>query len=1007
MDKKLLKKFAPVARAALATELKSRISDIQDPDFLRQLRFEGEPRFLELATFTWFNRLTTLRLAELRNLLKTPDPWHKLPEALEELKTLFPNLFPSSLKHLDHLAPEPENPFITELLTLPVENFSDPEALGWLYQYYHQAEKSRLISAKKPYTKSEIPVVTGLFTPKNIVHFLVDSTFANLTAEQRQNPQNLKLLDPCCGSGHILVYAFSKFYELYLAENYTPETIPELILKHNLFALDIDPRATQIATTALLIKASEHDPAIFQKAPKLHIFPLTTSAKLDKTTLQKISDPIAKTQAEQLFSEFIFADEVGSLLLPQKASHNFHELEDYLTQNPDYSLSELLQAQKLLRSTYDLVITNPPYLNSARMNQTLKTYLTDHFPDYKRDLFAAFIYRAHQWLKPEAQIAMMTPNTWLFTKTFQKLRQFVLKNFAITNLLQPESQSFFSEAAVEICAFTLQNHHLNQTGNFTKILPTPIKNSTPAPLSQTFHHQTSDFQALPDQAILYWLTDYEINLLKSAPSLAEFAEPHQGIITGNNEKFLRYWFEVDPKTLGKKWLPHNKGGEFQKWYGNREFVIDWENRERFSRLQNLDFQFRPNLSWSAITTGDFSARFYDETFTFNSASPSCFPPEKDQLYLLGLLNSSVAQHFAKILNPTLNLNAGDLAKLPVIISKPHRFNIEQLVQENIKIAKTLYAQQETSPDFQNNPLVETAQKLRHQSSKNLPGLLQAMPLLLSSLVETYQFDRQNLLQKLAENEAEINRIFAEIYRLPDLKYCAKNSVSPLKTRANFCANFAPTPEQLIKNLLSFTVGSYFGRYQVSKDRSRQPQVLTKKSAHSKNLLDLSDLAPIKTFLAQTFGADTLADNLAYIEKTLKLPLETYLQKHFFVDHCQTFHHHPIYFQLTSGKSFNVLFSVHNFRPSDLDLWQNTLSQKTTDLAGQIQTLKTQSEAAKTKGEKLKSELLLRDLQKLEPELRELKIFAKKLQSLPAPRLNLDLGTPAAHARFNGLVIRLR
>ncbi len=1003
MNKKLLKKFAPSARAALNNELKSRLRKIKDPDFLCALRFEGEPRLLELATFTWFNRLAALRLVELRGLLKTPDPWQNLPAALEELKTLFPSLFPSSLNYLDLLIPDTTDQFTSLLLELPPAEFSDVEILGWLYQYYHQTEKSRLISAKKPYEKSEIPAVTGLFTPKNIVQFLVDSVFANLTENQRQNPESLKFFDPCCGSGHILVYAFSKLYELYFAQNYEPKEIPAKILEHNLFALDIDPRAVQIATIALLLKASEHDPEIFQKPQKPQIFPLTTSAKLSKTTIQEIKNPAAKAEAEaeQLFSDFIFADEVGSLLIPKKTLHHFRELETYLAQNPDYSLSEILQAHNILIGTYDFVVTNPPYLNSARMSKNLKTYLADHFPDFKRDLFAAFIYRANTWLKPKGQIAMMTPNTWLFTKTFQKLRQFILENFAITNFLQPDSQSFFSEATVEICAFTLQNYHLDQPGNFTK-LQSPKSVITP----QTFRHQTSDFQNLPDQAILYWLADHEIQLLSSAPTLAEFAEPHQGVITGDNEKFLRYWFEVDlknlhnsPKNLHKpslpdlatsktvpKWLPHNKGGAFQKWYGNREFVIDWSSLDQFSRPQNLDFQFRPSLSWSSVTTGDFSARLYDETFTFNSASPSCFPPEKDQFYLLGLLNSSVAQHFTKILNPTLNLNAGDLAKLPVIISKPHRAEVEQLVQENLDLAKALYGQQETSPDFQTDPLVKTAQNLRQSSPKSVPNLLQEMPLLLSVLVETHQSNQQKLLQKLAANEAKIDQIFQEIYRLPNIR-STQTIQQPL------------SEQQLIKNLLSFAVGSYLGRY------SNGPSKVSK-SQKSPNLLDLSDLAPIENFLAATFGADTLPENLAYIEKVLKMPLGTYFKQQFFADHCQIFRHCPIYFQLSSATKnphFSALFSVHRFRPSDLDFWQQILAQKLMSLTQKSDLL---NQKIQNTPEKLGRELLQRDLQKLAPQISELENFSKKLQNLPALRLNLDLGTRKAHARFGNILKKL-
>lgn len=1099
MNKTELKKFAAIFRASLAQTFKRQLqlfnldpvvaqSSIVDSSayqaqlipssdidaLSRALRSLTPSRVLEIATFTWFNRLVALRFMELRALLppENPLPWQSracLLNSTHQLSNQLPQIF-SGPTYLDLFLPDDDtfSALLQPLLTLRSQNFQSIETIGWLYQYYQQsarrtpADPSLTITvatrpnSRRPYSKYEVPAATQLFTPSWIVKFLVENSLGrwwldhggdaslarnwqflvNQPQDYSQNaphrnpdPTTIKIFDPCCGSGHILVYAFTVLEQLYLAAGFASQDIPELILRHNLYGLDLDSRAAELATLAVLLRARLSDPNILHRPiahdwrcysfPDPAVFPRGLLNSLPSSTSQSPS-PSLRDQGHALFEQFTLGQDVGSLLLP--STTDFSALAttlstDFATSPLSHYLAPYLTVHQLLSAHYDFVITNPPYLSTALMNQPLKNYLKDNFTDFKADTFAAFIYRSTLWLKPQGSLAIMTPSNWLHATTFQPLRQFILKHLQLNTLVQPASGSFFSEAAVDICAsvfrFPSSSNQSNQPATtFLSIRPKTSmpeqgqllqqflgrKETSPAITSvRCVQRPLSDFASLPRQAFLYQLPARATQLLRSAPKLSDFAPPCQGIITGNNHRYLRYWFEPEPTTLGTKWLPHNKGGGYRKWYGNREFVIDWEaqitaqkhipadkphkSTQRHSRLANLDKNFQPSLSWSAVTSSDLSVRYYDEHFTFNSAAPSCFPAAKNRLYLLGLLNSVVAQSFARALNPSLNLNPGDLANLPVIINESIRPQVESLAQANLDLVKADYNDQETSPDFTAHPLLQLT-----------PSNPQAT---LPELCETYQNLCRTRQQTLQANETTLNQLFLTSFHLTA-------ELDP-QVQLSTLSIPVPTISVISHTFLSYIIGCALGRFQPPQSLSaRIPQNPPNPSSPLRTIPDL--LSYLEHFLSAFSGPSQLTANLDFLASHLapayheppQITIARYLAKQFFTDHAHTYHHCPIYWQFTSGPAhaFDAFLYVHRYQPSvsHPDSTPSTLSSL-------------QSLVSTTPPTPITARLTPTRRARAEQELQS---YLTKLTPLVAapPRLNFDLGVLANYARLQPLLAKL-
>ena len=1128
MNKTELKKFAATFRSALTQAFKQQLQALSldgpttppsnpTPDYAalsRALRALTPARVLETATYTWFNRLVALRFMELRGLLppEAPSPRDSrshLLRSTHQLATQLPQIF-AGPAYLDLFLPEDATlvPLLQPLLALAPQNFQSIETIGWLYQYYQQF--SRRSQSRRPYAKSEVPAATQLFTPDWVVKFLVENSIgrwwldhggdptlaqnwsflvpcsnppsARATSPTHEisslhptpppDPTTIKIFDPCCGSGHILVYAFTVLEQIYRAAGFAAQDIPELILRHNLYGLDLDPRAATLATLAVLLRARLSDPAILHRSIAqtwcCHSFP--DPATFPRGLLDSLPTPALQDQAHALFDHFTLGQDLGSLLLP--AATDFSDLAQYLTPTNPLStyLSPYLTVHQLLADHYDFVITNPPYLRSTLMNQPLKNYLKDNFTDFKADTFAAFIYRSTLWLKPQGRLALMTPSNWLHATTFQPMRQFILKHLQLNTLVQPAPGSFFSEAAVDVCASVFQLPAAPATSaqpapacpnsSATTFLRLTTKTSMPEqgrllqrclhdlsaqpsasatsdppaiapdpPAVHQYQRPLSDFASLPGQPFLYQLSPRALQLLRTAPKLADYAPPCQGIITGDNHRYLRYWFEPDPSTLGTKWLPHNKGGDYRKWYGNREFVIDWDAQistaksssapsataqksaasRRRARLANLSKNFQPSLSWSAITSGDLSVRFYDERFTFNSAAPSCFPPARQRLYLLGLLNSVVAQFFARALNPSLNLNPGDLAKLPVIIDEAIRPQVESLVQANLNLAQADYDEQEISPDFTVHPLLRLAQPDQTAPASQPAQTVSAAqpdqtastaPSSLADLCAAYQKLCRTRQAQLQTNETTLNQLFLTSFHLTA-------ELSP-QVQLSTLSLQVPSTSAIIRTFLSYVVGCALGRFQPPTPQPLRPPLQT--------IPDL--LSYLNTFLSAYFGTGNLSADLNFIADQLDrayhepapATIARYLAKQFFTDHARAYHHCPIYWQFTSGRThaFDAFLYAHrycptNLTPADFNLapadFSATPADPNTNTLSALQSLVASAQhspipTCRTPARRARLQ-------------QELQAYAATLASLVAdpPRLNFDLGILANYARLQPLLAK--
>lgn len=648
------------------------------------------------------------------------------------------------------------------------ENFREVEALGWLHQFYLSAKHEAVIDPLhgKVISKEDIPAATQLFTPRWVVRYILDNSLGRYWLERhpesdlRDNltylvtpkdgsfqqiqdpvaPEELKILDPCVGAGHFLTYAFDLLMEIYRQCGRSDEAAARAILEHNLYGLDIDDRVVRLARFAVLMKARKYDCHILENEPTLHICAIQDSDLITNEFLHDFAkdDAAVFEAAQALRSAFDNAKEYGSMISIPNV--NFAVIEKRLAQLPQKDaqsqrLLQLVYQGKLLSGKYTVVATNPPYMN--KYSPRLKDYINRRFHDYRGDLFSVFMYRSFGFCKEGGYCGLMTPMVWMFLKTYEPLRRYLLSEKAITTLIQFE-YSAFEDATVPISAFVLQNAAQTSKALCFRLTAFPggmevqkqkileaIANKN---CGYFYEADPSGFAAIPTSPIAYWLSNRFFAAFEHQ-TLGNIARPRQGLATGCNELFVRRWYEVskdqicvdaesgeDAKRSGKKWFPYNKGGEFRKWYGNDDYLVNWENDgaqirnfkneagQLRSRPQNMQFYFRPAISWSLISSGTVAFRYKPSGHIFDVAGMSLFA-EENLFYLLGLCNSPVVLEALAVLAPTINFQAGDIANLPLVVDKKQLATVEQIVRENIEISRADYDAFETSRDFKKHPLL--------------------------------------------------------------------------------------------------------------------------------------------------------------------------------------------------------------------------------------------------------------------------------------------------------------
>jgi len=973
------------------------------------------------------------------------------------------------------------------------------EIIGWLYQYYNTEPKDEafaLLKRNVKITKERIPAVTQLFTPDWIVRYMVENSLGKLwleghpndalksqwkyyleeakqnesvkgelektRAEYKQiNLEDIKFIDPCMGSGHILVYAFDVLMEIYESQGYTQRDAAGAIVENNLYGLDIDDRAHQLAYFAVMMKARKYDRRFLTRETSPKLYSIKESNNINKEHLkyfgQSLNDMernLAIQQTEYLLDVLKDAKEYGSILSIDSCNWELLNcfVADYYIEGQmglesigiEYSqekLKEIISFAEVMAQKYDVVVTNPPYMGSNGMSGKLSDYTKLYFPDSKSDFFSVFIEKCEWYAKRNAYYAMITQPSFLFLSSFEKLRSKIINQHTISSLLHMGRGIFgidFGSTAFVInknyysgyngCYFKLHERtfqYINpddisqlylmskgnadvrynfseyNTKNDTKMDQEDIDSSCGKELQLYYETNQNDFLKIPGSPIAYWVSNNLMNVYLKSKTLGEIAAPRKGNSTSDNNRFLRLWFEVANEKINlrateiirsdsmkKRWYPYNKGGGYRKWYGFNEYLVDWYNDAEAIRniktavIANYQYFMQPGLTWSTVSSNNFSIRWFDEGFIFDNGGCSIFELGNKRAYLIALLNSSVFKFIFGQLNPTLNFQSGEVAKFPVLIEKNER--IDELSINNVKLAKYDWDVFETSWDFTSHPMVNSA-------------------LTIEQAYLIWNIDCFERFKTLKANEEELNRIFIDLYGLQD-------ELTPEVEDKDITVRKADIQRD-IKSFISYAVGCMFGRYSLNEkgiiyaggkwDYSQYGTFVPDKD----NILPITDeeyfeddiVGLFIAFVKEVYGTETLEENLDFIAKelgnkgnTAREIIRNYFVKEFFKDHCKVYQKRPIYWLFDSGKSdgFKALIYMHRYD-------ENTIGNLRIDYLHKMQRvydseISRMQESIDNSSDGREVSTAQKRKEKLIKQLKETKEYDEKIAHLALARISIDL-----------------
>lgn len=696
-----------------------------------------------------------------------------LPQMFEPISDYTELLFPDGLLREDSV--------LAMLAAVDAENWADIQVIGWLYQYYISQRHDEIVDINGgAIQKNDIPAATCLYTTDWVVQYMVENSLgrvwleghpddtlrrqwrfymdempqdeqteaelAKLRAEnQKLTPEQLSIFDPCMGSSHILDYAFDVLMDIYRTQGYTDRDATSSIVENNLFGLDIDSRAAQMASFCIMMQACKYDRRFLRRGIHPNVYEIAEWPENEELHISVTWSAEEKRAAQLLKDTFANAKEFGSMiaicpelcdLLEKLPANAFEEREQATLNDQSIILTQLLKQAKLLAGKYHAVVSNPPYMN--KFSREMKKFIQENYNEYKSDLFAVFMYRNFGFCKAGGFSAFMSPFVWMFIKSYESLRAYILKYKSITTLIQME-YSAFEEATVPICTFVLRNAPIHYTGNYLRLSDfkggMDVQRQKVLEAQETekcayrFSARQDNFEKIPGAPVAYWVSEKMMEAFEKGVLLGTVADARQGLATADNNRFLREWYEIDvdkimfhaksceeAKESGKKWFPYNKGGEFRKWYGNNDFVVNWENNgyeiKHFvdekgkirSYTRNPQYYFRECLSWSLVSSSVAAFRYKPNGNIFDVAGMSCFSDE-NLLYLLSLCNTKIAMEILSIIAPTINYQCGDIANIPVIDSVANRELIEEKTKENINVSTKDWDSFETSWDFRRHPLI--------------------------------------------------------------------------------------------------------------------------------------------------------------------------------------------------------------------------------------------------------------------------------------------------------------
>ena len=1026
-------------------------------------------------------------------LVHTCNQWHgPMPFLFEQIDDYTELLMPEDLLSQTSILAR-----LREVMT--EDACADVEIIGWLYQFYISEKKDQVFAGLKKnqkITPENIPAATQLFTPHWIVRYLVENSLGRLWLLNRPDsrlaermdyyiaseepetdflevgkPEEIKLCDPACGSGHMLTYAFDLLYSIYEEEGYDATEIPALILTHNLTGVEIDDRAGALAAFALAMKAAS-------KLGRRRF--LRMEAKPDICVLQNVAftpaemQDVAAVVGKDLFTDelretlgqFEQAKNFGSLIVPKLRDpvETLRVVEardfggDLLLKEVQERVIAVLRMAEALSPKYHVVVANPPYMGGKNMDHQLQGFAKSNFPDSKSDLFAMFIERSGGLLLHRGLSAMITMQSWMFLSSYEKLRSKHIDDNPIVSMAHIGTRGFDSIGGdvVSTTAFVLlKAAQKNVSGDFISLLQgrneaeksEQLRSATSIGSAIRFRATPSKIASIPGRPIAYWTSEPIVIAFSNETPLGKIIKPRQGLATGNNDRFLRGWAELSIKEIGfnlpnrqeaatssMKWFPYNKGGDWRKWYGNFEFVVNWEddgreirnftdeNGKLRSRPQNTEYYFKEGVTWADITTSSFAARHAPAGSIFDVKGSSGFPSQQHLHTCLALLNSGLMTEFMSILNPTATFQVGDMARIPFSSSIEQADEISDNSRKLSQFGKSDWDAYETSWDFTTLPLLQPD----HRAET------------LETTYTTLRTHWQGTTDEMQRLEEENNRIFIDAYGLQDeltpevplneitltcnpaYRYGVKGSEEDRETRLR---------ADTISEFLSYAVGCMFGRYSLDAsglilaNQGERLEDYLARVPEPSFMPDEDNVIPVldgdwfpdditerfRLFLRVTFGEAQFQENLRFVEDALGKDIRKYFTKDFYADHVKRYKKRPIYWMFSSPKgTFNALIYMHRYRPDTVSVLLNDyLREFISKLEGERGRLeKLSDDPSASQGQRTKA---LKDMAVIAKQIDELNEWERDVVFPMAQakiEIDLDDGVKANYPKFGAALKKI-
>ena len=1074
-----------------------------------------KPQIITEAIHLDLDGLDMEKVYELKDAEKSEELYkYLLTVQCNALNKILPGMFQKIADYTELLLPDNllrEGSVIQQMIELiPEDDWKDAvQIIGWLYQYYNSEKKDDVFAALKKnvkITKENIPAATQLFTPDWIVRYMVENSLGRLwleghpdvkeqllpteeeqsayaagnrdpgdtkwhyyleEAEQEPEvqiqlaeirkeyaaltPDQLKVIDPCSGSGHILAYMFDVLMKIYESYGYTTREAVASIVENNLYGLDIDDRAAQLAYFAVMMKARQYDRRFFSRGIQPHVYAIVESNHVDKFAVDYFCNGDMKLTAamDTIIKELHDAKEYGSILTvtPQDWSamyDRFSEITEDINMSREMALRELLplvQVAEALAQKYSIVITNPPYMGNNGFSPKMSDYAKKYYNEVKTDLFAIFMIRCKQFTKKNGFQSMITQHSWMFLSSYEWLRS-QMNNMTIASMAHLGTRAFdeISGEMVSTSAFCIRNVQLPEyCAKYQRLVDYSGEKSKEVAfltLENIYRGKQISFEKIPGMPIAYWASENVAKAFEIGKNITDYVDTFQGIITGDNDKFLRYWHEVfcdkipfhatnmENIDLSKKyWIPYNKGGEFRKWYGVQDYVVYWKNgpddktrgKKGFS-----NYYLRKYVAWSYTISNSIATRIYPEGFLWDVRGSGIMDKSNMLLYLEGLISSKVGITLFRVNNSTLSCQVENIIKLPIILDNDRKKQVDNLVDENNNISKLEWDSFEVSWDFQYHPLL-----------RKVPTIAEAF--------EQWQTECDNRFNQLKANEEELNRIFIDIYGLQD-------ELTPEVEDKDVTVRKADLGRD-IRSFISYAVGCMFGRYSIYRDGlvyaggqwnynayedaawlcdGKQDVIEFYKQTHfmpdEDNIIPICDdeyftddiVGRFVEFVEAVYGAETLDENLKFIADALggkgqpKDVIRNYFLSDFYSDHCKIYQKRPIYWLFDSGKKngFKALIYMHRYQPDTIarirtDYVHEQQARYRTAIADLEQRI-----ANASTGERVKLNRKLTDLQAQDTEIRT---YEEKIHHLADQMISIDLddGVKKNYAIFQDVLAKIK